>query len=159
MRQIEGKRLLERFTIYHYKRTSRMFLLMIGEDCQNFLIKMFSNILGKRWAIALTCLVCVGCICKKWLNPPSFDDTPLDMLKNMKYYTWFKDYIGAIDERHTHAVILVENAIPYRFGRWVHTECHGCLFIRYTFYVDMAWTGRFHPWLEDIYGCNNEKEY
>lgn len=32
----------------------------------------------------------------------------------MKYYPWFKDYIGVIDRKHIPAVVPIEKAIPYR---------------------------------------------
>lgn len=69
---------------------------------------------------------------------PSFDDTPLEMLKNMKYYTWFKDYTGAIDERHAHAVILVENAVPYRLGGKLSAHRMSWLFV-YSIYFSSGY--------------------
>lgn len=48
------------------------------------------------------------------IKPHSFYETPSKILKNMKYYPWFKDCVGAIDGRHIIAVVRTEKTVPYR---------------------------------------------
>lgn len=48
---------------------------------------------------------------------PSFDKIPLKILKNMKCYPWFKDYIGTIVGTPIQVVMLTDKAMPYRFGK------------------------------------------
>lgn len=60
-----------------------------------------------------------------------FVNMPSKILKNMNYFPWFKDCIGAIDRPHIPPVVPTEKVALYRSG-WKH-ECtqnfmFSCLF-------------------------------
>lgn len=53
----------------------------------------------------------------KMIKSPSFDEIPLEILRNTKHYSWVKDYIGAVDGMHMPVVVPTTQATPYRSGR------------------------------------------
>eukprot|EP00268_Persea_americana_P063836 TRINITY_DN8329_c0_g1_i5.p1 TRINITY_DN8329_c0_g1~~TRINITY_DN8329_c0_g1_i5.p1 ORF type:complete len:132 (-),score=10.98 TRINITY_DN8329_c0_g1_i5:75-416(-) len=55
------------------------------------------------------------------IKPPSYGQTPKEILLNSRFYPYFKDCVGVIDGTLVNAVIPVENQVPYR-GR--KGECH-----------------------------------
>lgn len=92
-----------------------MFLLTIGHNCGNFLVQDVFQYSGQTvsryFQIVLRALATFA---KEMIKPPSFDETPSEILKNMKYYPWFKDCIGAIDGTHIPAIVPTDKAVSYR---------------------------------------------
>lgn len=87
---------------------------------------------------------------KEMIKLPLFDQTPFEILKNMKYYPLFKVCFAAIDETHIPAMVPIEKAIPYRSEE--KNECTlnvmiGCLLdIRFT-WVWLRWEGSAYSFL------------
>lgn len=86
------------------------------------------------------------------IKPASFEDTSLEILKNMKHYPWLKDCISAIDWTHIPAVLPTDKVTSYRFERKMsaHSVLTVCSF-------DMRLTWIWHEFecfaneLEDVY--------
>lgn len=99
-----------------------MFLLTIGHNCGNFLVQdvfQYSGQTVSRYFHVV--LRALATFAKEMIKPPSFDETPSEILKNMKYYPWFKDCIGAIDGTHIPAIVPTDKAVSYRSGQ--KNEC------------------------------------
>lgn len=56
-------------------------------------------------------------LAKEMIKQLSLDNTPLEVLRNKKYYPSLKDCIFAINGIHIPAVVTAEKAIPYTSGR------------------------------------------
>lgn len=75
-------------------------------------------------------------IAKEMIKPPALDETPFEILRNMKYYPWFKDCIVAIDGTHIPVVVPANQAIPYRSRR---KKCIEHVMIVYSFDMRFTW--------------------
>lgn len=58
---------------------------------------------------------------KEMIKPPLFDETPLEILKNMKNYPWFKNCIGATDVAQIPAIVQRK---PFHVGLGGKTIAH-----------------------------------
>lgn len=86
-----------------------MFLLTVGHNCRNFLVQDVFQHSGETVSRHFhTVLQAFAAFAKEMIKPPSLDETPSEILRNMKYYPWFKDCIGAIDGTHIPAVVPVD---------------------------------------------------
>lgn len=54
---------------------------------------------------------------KELIQPPSFDEVPIQIHESKRYCPYFKDCIGAIDGTRVNACIPIAKQIPYRSGR------------------------------------------
>lgn len=89
-----------------------MFLLTIVHNCRNFLVQDIFQLSGETVSRHFhSVLRALATFAKEMTKPPSFKEIPLEILKNMKYYPWFKDCTGAIDGMHIPAVVPTEKAI------------------------------------------------
>lgn len=125
-----------------------MFLLTVGHNCRNFLVQDVFQHSGETVSRHFhTVLRAFAAFAKEMIKPPSLDETPSEILRNMKYYPWFKDCIGAIDGTHIPAVVPADQAVPYRSGR--KNECTQnvmavCSFdMRFT-WIWPGWEGSAH---------------
>ncbi|XP_059636049.1 uncharacterized protein LOC132278265 [Cornus florida] len=78
--------------------------------------------------------------------PPSFDDIPIHMRNNPKYWSHFKGCTGAIDGTHIDAVIPVDQQLAYRGreGDCTQNVMAACSFdMKFTF-VWVGWEGSAH---------------
>lgn len=75
-----------------------MFLLTIGYNCHNFLVQDVFQHSGEMVSCHFhTILHAFASFAGEMIKLPPFDETSSQILKNMKYYPWFKDYIEAIE--------------------------------------------------------------
>lgn len=106
-----------------------IFLLTVGWNYRNFLTEdAFQH---SRKMVSLQTLAAFA---NEMIKPPSFDDTPPDILTNMKCYPWFRDCINCvsvINGTYIHAVSPTKKIVLYKFERKKMNahEYHSYLFI------------------------------
>ncbi|XP_026384805.1 protein ALP1-like [Papaver somniferum] len=80
---------------------------------------------------------------KELIKPPSFSETPAEILNNSKYFPWFKDCIGAIDGTHIKVIVPLAQQTPYfdRKGNISQNVMAICSFdLKFT-YIYAGWEG------------------
>lgn len=120
MRRIEGKNLLERFIGHQCVRTGRN--VSINDMAQ---LLRFSH---SRWFPHSgemvsrhfhTVLQVLPAFANEMIKPLSFNDMLLNILKNIKNYPWFKEFIVVIDWTH-----IYPRTKPFRIGLRGKTSAH-----------------------------------
>lgn len=98
LRRVEDENLLGRFTVISIYEQVEMFLLIIGQPVENFLCRCLLTFLESSLSQCTMHLLLIyeG----DEIKVPSFEGTTSKILKNMKYYQWFKDCMGPLTE-HT----------------------------------------------------------
>ncbi|XP_042488303.1 uncharacterized protein LOC122068492 [Macadamia integrifolia] len=59
---------------------------------------------------------------KEYIKAPSFDEIPMEIIANNKWWPYFKDCIGAIDGTHVTAIVPKGKQIPYRGRKGITTH-------------------------------------
>ncbi|XP_042513910.1 protein ALP1-like [Macadamia integrifolia] len=78
------------------------------------------------------------------VQPPSFEETPLQIKSNQKYYPFFANCIGVIDGTHVSASIPFAKQAPYRSRRKnevTQNICAACSFDMCFTYLLAGWEG------------------
>lgn len=95
-----------------------MFLLTIGDNYRNFAIQDVFQHSGKTVSCHFHVLPHVlAAFAKKMIKPSSFNDAPLEILRNMKYYPWFTYCIGAINGTLIPLIVPTKKAVSFKSGR------------------------------------------
>ncbi|XP_042481044.1 uncharacterized protein LOC122061692 [Macadamia integrifolia] len=80
---------------------------------------------------------------KEYIKAPSFDEIPMEIIANNKWWPYFKDCIGAIDGTHVTAIVPKGKQIPYRGRKGITTQnvmCACSFDMKFTF-VYAGWEG------------------
>ena len=94
-----------------------MFLHLVGHNVRFRAIE--GRLFCSTWSIHnyfQTVLQTILKLYPEFVNPPS-SCTLLKILNNSRFYAWFEDCIGALDETHVRASILVRDQDRYRNRR------------------------------------------
>ncbi|CAN1142645.1 Protein ALP1-like [Linum perenne] len=78
--------------------------------------------------------------------PPNMSEVPPQILRDPKYYPYFKDCVGAIDGVHVDAILPISQQIPFRGRKGNTTQnvlCVCSFDMRFT-YVVAGWEGSAH---------------
>ncbi|CAN1752822.1 hypothetical protein LINPERHAP1_LOCUS4900 [Linum perenne] len=98
---------------------------------------------SKYFGIVLKTVISMS---REVIVPPNMSEVPPQILRDPKYYQYFKDCVGAIDGVHVDAIIPISQQIPFRGrrGNTNHNVLCVCSFdMRFT-YVVAGWEGSAH---------------
>ncbi|RWR85042.1 protein ALP1-like protein [Cinnamomum micranthum f. kanehirae] len=119
-----------------------IFLMTIGHSMRNRMMadrfQHSGETISCHFKRVLKAIVNLG---KELITPPSFTDTPPEILNNSKYYPWFNDCVGAIDGTHVSASAPRKDQIPYRGRKVSVTENVMC-----ACFSDMLFTFVYAGW-------------
>lgn len=68
-----------------------------------------------------TVLCTLVAFANQMIKPPSLEETPSEILRNIRYYPWSKNCIDATEDTHIPSIVPTKKAVMYRFGR--KNEC------------------------------------
>lgn len=112
-------------------RNKLMVFLMMAHNSRNFSYPF--PYYGETMSLHFhTVLLLLAAFAEEMIKSLLFDQMPLQILKNTKYYPWLRDCIGAIEKTHIPVVVLVEKALPYRSGRKTSAHKMSWLFVHLT---------------------------
>ncbi|XP_059650171.1 uncharacterized protein LOC132295927 [Cornus florida] len=79
----------------------------------------------------------------KIIVPPDLNEIPKQIKNNLKFYPYFKNYVGAIDGTHIHVVVPVDKQIPFRGKKGDTTQnvMAMCSFDMKLTYILAGWEG------------------
>lgn len=91
---------------------------------------------------------------------PSFDEIPSEILKNTKYYPWFKECRGAIDGTYIPAMFPTDKIILCRSGRKNEYTQNVMAVVLLTWASHgLAWKRGLHSRLPNIYRGHDKIEH
>ncbi|XP_043698620.1 putative nuclease HARBI1 [Telopea speciosissima] len=125
-----------------------MAILMMAHNVRNDVIQELFQHSGETVSRHFhNVLAALRTFSREMVQPPSFEETPLQIKSNQKYYPFFANCIGAIDGTHISASIPLAKQVPYissRKNKVTQNVCAACSFDMCFTFIWAGWEGSAH---------------